>query len=53
MLADLNGDGVPDLAVSDYGNGGQVLVFLNTTPSGASTPSFAPAQAFTSGLATI
>ena len=49
VLADLNGDGAPDLAVTDFGNGGEVLVFLNTTPRAASTPSFAPAQSVPSG----
>ena len=37
--ADFNGDGKPDLAVFDNGSS-SVLILLNTTPPGASTPSF-------------
>lgn len=36
--ADLNGDGKQDLVVANYG--GSVAVLLNTTPIGASAPSF-------------
>jgi hypothetical protein len=50
VIADLNGDGEPDVALTDYDNNGTVRVFLNTTPVGANTPSFAPAQTFPSGL---
>jgi hypothetical protein len=38
-IADFNGDGKPDFAVA-LAEQGEVLVFLNTTPQGSSTPSF-------------
>jgi hypothetical protein len=46
-VGDFNGDGRPDLAVVN--SGGSVSVLLNTTPAGASTPSFAPQQTFAVG----
>ncbi len=53
-VGDLNGDGKPDLAVAnDYGSsrtGITVSVLLNTTSSGATTPSFAPPQTFDTGI---
>lgn len=42
--ADLNGDGRPDLIVGDCGFSASVLI--NTTPVGASVPSFADPQSF-------
>jgi hypothetical protein len=45
-VADLNGDGRPDLAVADSG-AASVSVLLNNTPAGAATPTFAPQQTFT------
>jgi hypothetical protein len=47
-IADVNGDGTPDLVVSNYSDS-TVEVLLNTTPPGAATPSFAPRQAFAVG----
>jgi trimeric autotransporter adhesin len=45
---DLNGDGVPDLAVANEG-ADTASVLLNTTAPGASTPSFAAQQPFATG----
>jgi len=46
--ADVNGDGKPDLIVANR-NGNTVSVLLNTTASGAATPSFANQQTFATG----
>jgi len=48
---DVNGDGKPDIIVGD--NSGTVSVLLNTTAPGASVPSFAVAQNFIVGEATV
>ncbi|HEV8060414.1 MAG TPA: FG-GAP-like repeat-containing protein [Gemmataceae bacterium] len=47
-LADLNGDGKPDIVTVSYSSQ-TVSVLLNTTPPGATTPSFAPMQTFSAG----
>jgi autotransporter-associated beta strand protein len=47
-LGDLNGDGMPDLAVANYSSN-TVSVLLNTTEPGAVTPSFADKQDFITG----
>ncbi|MHB8678451.1 MAG: beta strand repeat-containing protein [Rudaea sp.] len=47
-VADVNGDGKPDLIVADNG-GSTASVLLNTTPPGAATPSFATQQTFATG----
>ncbi len=47
-LGDFNGDGKPDLAVTNVG-GGTVSVLLNTTATGATVPSFATQVTFLAG----
>ncbi len=47
-VGDFNGDGRPDLAVTNFFYG-TVSVLLNTTPLGSTTLSFAPRQAFATG----
>ena len=47
-VADLNGDGKPDLIVGNYSSS-TVSVLLNTTAPGATTPSFAAPQTFATG----
>jgi elongation factor P hydroxylase len=47
-VADLNGDGKPDLVVANL-NANSVSVLLNTTAPGAAAPSFAPKVDFAAG----
>ncbi len=47
-IGDLNGDGKPDMAASNY-VANSVSVFLNTTTPGASTPTFTAKTDFTTG----
>jgi hypothetical protein len=49
VVADLNGDGRPDLIVANNGGPGTVSVLLNTTAPGATTASFAAQQTFATG----
>jgi hypothetical protein len=51
-IGDFNGDGKPDLAVSDaHQPMGSVAVLLNTTAAGATTPSFGPTFDFATSSA--
>jgi hypothetical protein len=45
-VGDFNGDGKPDLAITDSGTPTKVSVVLNTTVPGASACTFAPARSF-------
>jgi hypothetical protein len=47
-IGDLNGDGKPDLAVTNNSDN-SVSVLLNTTTPGASTPTFSAKTDFTTG----
>jgi hypothetical protein len=47
-VGDLNGDGMPDLAVTNFFSN-SVSVLLNTAAAGASTPAFAAKQDFATG----
>ncbi|MEG3842335.1 DUF4347 domain-containing protein, partial [Microcoleus sp. herbarium14] len=47
-ISDINGDGKPDLATANYGSN-TASIFLNTTPTGATTPTFATKVDFTTG----
>jgi Domain of unknown function (DUF4347)/Bacterial Ig-like domain/FG-GAP-like repeat/RTX calcium-binding nonapeptide repeat (4 copies) len=47
-IGDINGDGKPDLATANSTNNTASIV-LNTTPTGATTPTFAPPVTFPTG----
>src|SRR5207237_64334 len=47
-MADVNGDGKPDLVFADSGSG-VVSVLLNITPAGATAPVFAPRTTYSAG----
>jgi len=49
-VGDFNGDGKPDMAVTNF-NSSSVSVFMNTTPPGASTPTFSSKTDFITGTA--
>jgi len=51
-VEDLNGDGRPDIASPHFFTAGPglVSVLVNTTPAGATTPSFAEQRIFSAGL---
>lgn len=49
--SDINGDNRPDILVAGFGaTENEVAVLLNSTPTGAATPDFAPPQAFAVGI---
>jgi hypothetical protein len=48
-IGDLNGDGKLDLAVANYTNSNNASILLNTTATGATTPTFNPKVDFTTG----
>src|SRR5262249_52216340 len=48
-VGDFNGDGKPDLAITDYWPTGSVNVLLNQTPAGGSPASFAAPRSFATG----
>ena len=47
-MGDINGDGKPDIAVNNN-TAGTVSIFLNTTTTGAATPTFTAKTDFTAG----
>ncbi len=48
-IGDINGDGLPDLAVTNS-NDSTASILLNTTATGATTPTFAPKVDFATGF---
>jgi len=48
-IGDFNGDGKPDLAVANVSSN-NVSILLNTTATGAATPTFAPQVTFATGM---
>ncbi|MEG4634862.1 DUF4347 domain-containing protein, partial [Microcoleus sp. AR_TQ3_B6] len=51
-IDDFNGDGKPDLATANFGSN-TASILLNTTPTGATTPTFAPQVPFATGAAPL
>ena len=51
-VADVNGDGMPDLISANQGGVG-LSVLINTTATGSATPSFAAAQTFATGIGPV
>ncbi|MEG4208188.1 FG-GAP-like repeat-containing protein, partial [Microcoleus sp. Pol7_A1] len=51
-IGDINGDAKPDLAVANIGSA-NVSILLNTTPAGATTPTFAPLANFATGTSPV
>jgi len=49
-IDDLNGDGKPDVATANNYTLDGVSILLNTTPTGATTPTFAPKVDFLAGI---
>ncbi|MEG4972133.1 DUF4347 domain-containing protein, partial [Microcoleus sp. K4-B3] len=47
-IGDINGDGKPDLAVANLGSN-NASILLNTTATGAATPTFSPQVTFATG----
>ena len=47
-IGDINGDGFPDIATANFGSD-SASILLNTTPTGAGTPYFAPKFDFPTG----
>ena len=45
-VGDFNGDGKLDIAVTNYSGSSSVYVYLNTTPTGATVPSFSAPTTF-------
>lgn len=52
-IADINGDGKPDVIVVDDPPDNSAVVYLNTTASGSETVSFAPPMSFSVGSAPV
>ena len=49
-IGDINGDGKPDVVTANRGNAGDTTsILINTTPTGATTPTFAPKVDFPTG----
>ncbi|MBD2011075.1 DUF4347 domain-containing protein, partial [Microcoleus sp. FACHB-45] len=51
-IGDINGDNLPDLAVANF-NENSASILLNTTATGAATPTFAPQVPFPTGASPV